>query len=329
MRPFVREGAFLQLRQPSSEMSEVVEKGLNAKRESKYVDFKRSFDPGSAGEWCELIKDIVAMANSGGGVILIGLDNAGAPSKEDVQLVLDLDHATLVDKIKKYTDLQFSDVEIHEAKKGGATVAIMEISAVKVPIVFQNVGTYEVSPGKQKTAFSRGTIYFRHGAKSEPGTTDDIRKVIERQLETIRSEWLDGVHKVINAPQGSAVSVFSGEVRESRSPDAIPVRFVDDPDAPGYRLIDHDTTYPYRQKELIDVVNGMLPEGVEINSYDVLAVRRTQGIDDDPLYCHTPKFGSQQYSDGFAQFLVEKHKENNQYFSDAREIYYAQTHNDG
>ncbi len=77
-------------------MSKRVDKGLKAKRESKYVEFKRSFDPASTGAWCELIKDIVAMANTGGGVILIGLDNGGIPSKEDVQPVFNIDHATLV-----------------------------------------------------------------------------------------------------------------------------------------------------------------------------------------------------------------------------------------
>ena len=310
-------------------MSDVVEKGLRAKRESKYVDFKRSFNPADAGEWCELIKDIVAMANSGGGVILIGLDNGGVPSNADVSAFLDLDHATIVDKVKKYTGHPFGDIEIQEARKDGATVAAVEISAVKIPMVFENVGTYEVGPGKQKTAFSRGTIYFRHGAKSEPGTTDDIRKVIERQLEVIRSEWLDGVRKVVSAPQGSAVTVFSGEVRESDSPYASAIRFVDDPSAPGYRLIDHDTTYPYRQTELVEVVNKMLPESVEVNAYDVLAVRRTHGIDDNPRYCHTPKFGSPQYSNQFAEWLVERHKENNDFFAKAREKYYQQTHSDG
>lgn len=47
-------------------MSQLLDKGLKAKRESKFVDFKRSFNPAEGGEWCELIKDIVAMANTGG-----------------------------------------------------------------------------------------------------------------------------------------------------------------------------------------------------------------------------------------------------------------------
>lgn len=309
-------------------MSKLIDKGLKAKRESKYVDFKRSFNPASAGEWCELIKDIVAMANSGGGVILIGVDNGGIPSKKDVQPVLNIDHATLVDKIHKYTGYQFSDIEIHEAKKQGEQVGVFHISGVEVPLVFQNVGTYEASPGRQKTAFSRGAVYFRHGAKSEPGTTEDIRKVIERQVKTIRREWLDGVRKVVSAPQGSAVTVFSGEVKESKSPGATPIRLVDDPQAPGYRLIDHDTTYPHRQTELIKVVNGMLPKGIQINTYDILAVRRTHGIGGDARYCHTPKFGSSQYSDAFAQWIVEEHKKNSDFFKEARGEYYAQTHGD-
>ena len=132
-------------------MSALVDKALKAKRESKRIDFKSSFDPESPGEWCELIKDIVAMANSGGGAIVIGLDNRGTPSKTDVKAVLDLDQATFVDKIRKYTGAEFGELEVHEAKKQDDTVAVIEISAVKVPMVFTEVGTYEVvGGGKQK-----------------------------------------------------------------------------------------------------------------------------------------------------------------------------------
>lgn len=310
-------------------MTALVDKGLKAKRESKNIDFKSSFDPQSSGEWCELVKDIVAMANSGGGVIVIGLDNGGLPSRKDVKPVLELDHAKFVDKIRKYTGSEFGDIEVHEAKKQGEFVAVIEIAAVKVPMVFQEVGTYEASPGKQKTAFSKGTVYFRHGAKSEPGTTEDIRKVIERQLEAIRSEWLDGVRKVVSAPQGASVNVFAGEVKESSAPDAAPIRLVDDPSAPGYRLIDHDTTYPYRQTELIEVINGMLPHGVDVNTYDILAVRRIHKIDSDSRYCHTPKFGTPQYSDNFAKWIIDRHKENKDFFTEARQRYYDKTHSDG
>lgn len=42
---------------------------LAAKRESKHVEFKESFDPTASADWCELIKDVVAIGNSGGGYL--------------------------------------------------------------------------------------------------------------------------------------------------------------------------------------------------------------------------------------------------------------------
>jgi hypothetical protein len=74
-----------------------------AKRESKYVDFKESFDPADKGEWCELLKDLVAMANSGGGIVVVGWNDKGQHSGKPVNAVLDLDPATITDKFVKYT----------------------------------------------------------------------------------------------------------------------------------------------------------------------------------------------------------------------------------
>jgi predicted HTH transcriptional regulator len=55
----------------------LLQKAVEARRESKYVDFKASADLAVHGDCCELVKDIVAMANAGGGVILLG----GTPSE--------------------------------------------------------------------------------------------------------------------------------------------------------------------------------------------------------------------------------------------------------
>jgi hypothetical protein len=48
-----------------------IDEALELNHETQSVDFKRQFDPSSSAEWCELTKDLVAMANSGGGVILV------------------------------------------------------------------------------------------------------------------------------------------------------------------------------------------------------------------------------------------------------------------
>ena len=45
-------------------MKNHLQRGLSAKQESKYVDFKSGLDFAKPGAWCEVVKDIIAMAKS-------------------------------------------------------------------------------------------------------------------------------------------------------------------------------------------------------------------------------------------------------------------------
>src|SRR5262249_13595828 len=145
-----------------------------ADAESADLDFKAAFDPSAAQDWCELIKDIVAMANSGGGAIVIGVNDDGTPATIDVEKVMAVDPATIADKIKKYTDQHVAAFSLRKGSRGKDSVAVLFVDAVRVPIIFTNPGTYDIGGGKQRTAFAKGTVYFRHGAKSEPGTSEDL-----------------------------------------------------------------------------------------------------------------------------------------------------------
>src|SRR6266478_4478586 len=97
------------------------------KRESRHVEFKESFDVSNAADWCEIIKDIVSIANSGGGELFIGLKNSGHPSGSDVASVVALDPAQVTDKIAKYTGEQFADFEIKPAQTKTGRIAVMSI----------------------------------------------------------------------------------------------------------------------------------------------------------------------------------------------------------
>ena len=220
--------------QVSSDISDIpsdamkrFEKALLATRESKRVEFKEGFDPALPGAWCEVLKDIVSIANSGGGVIIFGLSSRGVPTGNPVANILAIDPATVTDKIHSYTEVQFSDFEIREAKKARKALAVIVIGAARVPMVFTSPGTYPTEDGKQKTAFGKGTVYFRHGAKSEPATSDDLRAIIERRLKEVRREWIGGVRKVIQAPAGSRVALLPPDVRASVAPGATPIRIVE------------------------------------------------------------------------------------------------------
>ena len=165
----------------------------------------------------------------------------------------------------------------------------------RYPLVFIKPGTYPIDEKRQKTAFGVGTLYFRHGAKSEPATTLDLADVLERRLSEVRKQWIGGVRKVIEAPPDSRISVLSNEVRASNSPAAVPIRLVDDDTAQAFKLVDIDKVYPYRQKELVAEVRKGLPKGSVFNSFDVQVLRKLNPVLETDVFSHKPNFGSRQY----------------------------------
>jgi hypothetical protein len=284
------------------------------------LDFKAAFDPTAAGDWCELLKDVVAMTNSGGGVILFGVNDDGSASAAKLEQILALDPAVIVDKIAKYTGQHFSGFDLSGGLRRGSPVAVLTISSAPIPIVFSTPGTYDIGGGKQKTAFGRGTVYFRHGAKSEPGTSEDLRAALERELDRVRSSWLDGITKVVTAPVGATISVLPGEVHLTGAEGGSAVRLVNDESAPAFKAMRTDLLYPYRQKELVARVNALLGESV-ITGHDAHCVRRIYDVDAQPNFFYKPQFSSPQYSQAFAEWMVREFRADPQFFQKAREAF--------
>lgn len=289
-----------------------------ADNETAGLDFKAAFDPKAAQDWCELIKDVVAMANSGGGIVVFGINDDGTPASGDLTPIQTLDMATIVDKIKKYTDQQFADFTLSSVTRRGAQVMALVVSGVPIPLIFTSPGTYDVGGGKQKTSFSKGTIYFRHGAKSEPGTSDDLRFALERELDRVRSSWLDGITKVVTAPIDATISVLPGEVKLSGTETATAVRLVNDESVPAFKAMRTDLLYPYRQKELVSRVNELLA-GRKVTGHDVHCVRKAHCVDAQPNFFYKPQFSSPQYSEAYAVWMVEQHGIDSEFFQKARD----------
>jgi len=295
-----------------------LDEALAASDETQALDFKREFDSGSGAEWCELLKDIVAMANSGGGIILIGVEDDGSPSASPALPGGALDPATVDDKVCSYTGQHLSEVRVLAVEKAGHAVLAIEVPAARMPLVFTSPGTSPTGDGRQRTAFGRGTIYFRHGAKSETGTTDDIRESFERELGNRREEWLGNIRRVVEAPTGSVVQIMPAEFGPAEDRSAVGVRLVHDPDAPAVPRWNPDDTHRYRQKELLSALKARLGAGAKVNSYDVQCIRRAYNVDENPNFCHRPRFGSRQYSDAFLDWMVDESSRDPSFFGNAR-----------
>jgi hypothetical protein len=301
-----------------------LERARGAKRESRYLDFKERLDPSSKAEWCEVVKDLVAIANTGGGVIVFGVANNGKSAKADLKPILTLDPAKITDQVFRYTGEQFAGFEIVEIRRGRARAAAVLIEPAESPLAFSHPGTYPI-PGdpknRQHTAFSRGTVYVRHGAKSEPALTSDLARMIDRHREKVRADLLRDLRRVVEGPADAEVALVRRREHDDDQPTTIQI--TTDPGAPVYGKLSPDQTHPYRQTEVVAEVNNRLGGTVEINAFNVQSIRAVHDINEDtrPDLVHHPKFGSRQYSEAFVEWIVEHVGDDGQFLDDARRRY--------
>jgi hypothetical protein len=293
---------------------------LLASREGRRLDFKETFDPRRVGDWCEIVKDIVAMANSGGGCLVFGVRDDGHMGEGSVEAILALDGAQIVDKVTKYTGVHFDGFEVREGQREGKKVAILVVRAAEYPLPFSKAGNYDRGDGKQSTSFQPGTVYFRHGAKSEPGTAEDLRRSVDRVVKRQRRAWLGGIKKVVTAPQGYRVEVLSPDAVASRPIGSEAVRLTNDPAAPAVKRLHPDDTHPFRRKEVVAEVNGRLAGKATVSPYDIQRVRDTYAIDDGshPDLYYESKHAAPQYSEDFVKWIVQQFERNSSFFSEAR-----------
>lgn len=272
----------------------------NATRSSKRVALRDSVDE------VELVRDIAALANSGGGVIV--LDGVAGVDEERIH-----------EQLERYAEPEFEGFSVEPVMRGGRPSTVVVVEGVRnAPLVFTRTGRVG-----DHVAFARGGLYFRHGSKSEPATGEDVRDFIRRQLEATRTQWLANIRQVMHAPDGAEVAVIETAERDEEGRPTL-IRLTTDPHAPLYGQVDPDQSHPYRQKEVIREVNARLGEGT-VNAFDVLSVRRVHAISEEtrPEFVHVPKFGSPQYSDAFVDWLVAEQQRDTAFYANAKARYLA------
>ena len=293
-----------------------VAKCIAATRESKTIEFKEQFVPTDVRQSLELLKDIVAIANSGGGVLAIGVNDAGKGCESDVKVVIEYDHAKYCDLIRKYTGQHFADFEVVEAKKDGQLIAVFLINTPDYPLVFEKPGTYAIDKNRQETAFSRGTIYFRHGAKSEAGTTDDLRRFIEKRVREMQQQLVKGMRRVSEAPRGSELLAAPRGSFVTTHGNALAVRITSDKDARDAIQIDKNILFPYRRRELVERLRKELDKALSLNTYDLQAIDHFYDIAEDEYLSWKPQFSSRQYGEAFVAWIVEKISKNKDFLAE-------------
>lgn len=283
--------------------------------ETDILEFKSEFDVKSNQSWIELIKDIVAMGNTNGGIILIGVNNDGTPCAFSSEELVNIDVADIVNKVFKYTTRRMTGIELAIVDRMGSKTFQIKIFRQEIPMIFTSPGTYEIidKNGKvhQKTAWSIGSIYFRHSGSSDPGSTEDLSRWVHNLLKEFRGNLLAGISKVVESPMGSVVKIIPNDVVITKNESVFSIRITDDPNAHSYTVVDIDKLYPYRQIELI---RALAAKGVCINQYHIHIARVERKADENLQFSHKTNHGTRQYSEMFLQVLLDAYSQDSDFF---------------
>ncbi len=178
--------------------------------ESKNSDYKLTFDLNSDKARVELVKDVVAIANSGGGSIFYGANETSKPGI-DKKTADALDSAKLSDLVEKFISPAPIELahDISELPNGNFIVEII-IDAAEFPIAMSRVGMWKGSiSGKDKPVFIIGDIWTRHSSKNQRIDYEDIRRWILRAKKEEREDFLERITTLVNLPEGANIQVIS------------------------------------------------------------------------------------------------------------------------
>jgi hypothetical protein len=285
----------------------VVADALAASRPRRAIAFARPSSNGGNRAELELVMHLTALANSGGGAVVV----------RDAPALAALGAAGAQAALETYTG-EHIDVEMRNEHVGDRDVAVFIVDArADAPAVFEKTGTWHDEAGAEHIVFGRGTVFFRHGRNSDPATARDMHRFAERVTRQQHRAWETNVKKAAHAPADADVYVVQRKTTDAGT--LAQVRVVDDPNAPAVARTDFDITHPYRQREVVDMLNARAGEKIA-TGYDVQSVRKAFHTDERPEFFHRPKFGSPQYSEAFVTWMLDEYRRDPAFFEIAKHI---------
>lgn len=80
-----------------------------------------------------------------------------------------------------------------------------------------------------------------------------------------------------------------------------------------------DKTHPYRRRELTEVINERLNGKVIISPYDITCIKKVYNLRERIEFVYNPRFYSPQYSNAFADWIIEQITKNQNFISATRD----------
>lgn len=212
----------------------------NSRVECAHFELKREFSP-STHSWAELAKDIVAMANSGGGVILFGVDDNGLRRGLPESLLRVLDAAKVTDQLRRRAPSASVSTAYLERTYYKKLYGALIVQPLRVPLVFDKEWGYQGADGKPRIAIQPGVLYVRTPGKSAPASQADVHQVWEQSVSLAFEKTMARIERVASLPFDSELIVTGEGTPDSGfllvdKGEGRPVQIVADPDTPAVPL---------------------------------------------------------------------------------------------
>ena len=186
--------------------------------EGKDYELKREFEADNPRSKLGLVKDLVAMANSGGGQIVFGRDETSAPGL-DLSSAERLDSARIADLVEKYTEKGCVSLS-HEIEvlPSGKAIVVLSVDSAPYPVVFQKDGDWPDRQKGEQLAFRSGEVLMRHSSKTERLSQQDMRSFLNDAYEKGINRVLAAAQVVREAGPSTSVEIRPGGPDTIRSP---------------------------------------------------------------------------------------------------------------
>lgn len=205
--------------------------------ETAYVDFKESFNTYEQREWLNIIRDIVAFANTCGGYIVFGIKDktfelVGIDEKDWKQLI---DPDNIHKKVNAYIQPPLISLTSKKITSDGRSLVLVHIpeSVGNTHIVVKE-GKFKDNSGKEIIRLRKGEIYVRRSGSSQIIEPIDLDAIINRRINYFKDNLLNKISKIVEAPVEHEVLIIARGQEEinteerkyvlSNAPDAIPVK---------------------------------------------------------------------------------------------------------
>lgn len=176
--------------------------------ETDRIEYKSTFEPDDKVSRLKLVREVVAMANAGGGSIFLGAAEDGKRPGLVEKSVDALDAARLGDLLDEYTNPDRARFEVRTEKSDHPDRSVVEVrieASGDHPLVFTKEGRAVDASGDQVLVFARHSVYVRRATKAQPATRADIRAWIDRATQRERDDWKARVMLLAKLPPGATL----------------------------------------------------------------------------------------------------------------------------